>query len=144
MAVASILGATLGARQAHRLPTLLLRHIVSAHLLVVGVWMVIEGLAEAEHTFLQPNGWTRWALAIVVGFLIAAASATLGVAGGEMRMPALMYLFSVPVKPAGKISLIASIPTVAARAFTNRSLGHIPGRVLVLSLLVGPVQSLAY
>jgi len=76
-------------------------------------------------------------LAALVGFLIAAASGGLGVAGGEMRIPALMYLFAVPVKDAGTISLLASIPTVAAGAFTYRKLGHIPNRVVVLSLLVG-------
>ena len=48
-----------------------------------------------------------------------------------------MYLFAMPVKTAGTISLIASIPTVAAGAFTYRRLGHIPNRVLVLSLLMG-------
>jgi uncharacterized membrane protein YfcA len=54
-----------------------------------------------------------------------------------MRIPALMYLFAVPVKAAGTVSLIASIPTVAAGAFTYRKLGHIPNRVLVLSLVMG-------
>jgi uncharacterized membrane protein YfcA len=137
MAVASILGATIGARQAHRLPTLLLKRVVCVYLVVVGVWMVVEGLAEAEHSLLEPTGWLRWTLAAVVGFLIATASGALGVAGGEMRIPALMYLFAVPVKVAGTISLIASIPTVAAGAFTYQQLGHIPRRVLVLSLFMG-------
>jgi uncharacterized protein len=73
----------------------------------------------------------------VLGFVIAAASGALGVAGGEMRIPVLMYLFAVPVRTAGTISLLASIPTVAAGAFTYRRLGHIPNRVLVLSLLMG-------
>ena len=99
--------------------------------------MVVEGLAEAEHSLLQPSGWVRWALAVVVGFLIAAASGTLGVAGGEMRIPALLYLFSMPVKAAGTISLLASIPTVAAGALTYRRLGHVPRRVLVLATIMG-------
>lgn len=137
MAVASILGATIGARQAHRLSTPLLKRVVCLYLLLVGAWMVVEGLAEAEHSLVEPTGWFRWALSALVGFLIATASGALGVAGGEMRIPALMYLFAVPVKAAGTISLIASIPTVAAGAFTYRKLGHIPNRVLVLSLLMG-------
>jgi uncharacterized membrane protein YfcA len=137
MAVASILGATIGARQAHTLPTPFLKRVVCLYLLVVGAWMVVEGLAEAEHSLLEPTGWFRWTLAALVGFLIAAASGALGVAGGEMRIPALMYLFAVPVKASGTISLIASIPTVGAGAFTYRRLGHIPSRVMVLSLLMG-------
>ncbi len=137
MAVVSILGASIGAKHAHRLSTPLLKRVVCLYLLLVGVWMVVEGLAEAEHSLVEPMGWLRWTLAALVGSLIAAASGALGVAGGEMRIPALMYLFAVPVKAAGTISLIASIPTVAAGAFTYRKLGHIPNRVMVLSLLMG-------
>jgi uncharacterized membrane protein YfcA len=48
-----------------------------------------------------------------------------------------MNLFAVPVKAAGTISLIASIPTVAAGAVTYRKLGHIPNSVLALALPMG-------
>jgi uncharacterized membrane protein YfcA len=75
------LGATIGARQAHRLPTPLLKRVVCVYLLVVGVWMVVEGLAEAEHSLVEPAGWMRWTLAAVVGFVIAVASGALGVVG---------------------------------------------------------------
>jgi hypothetical protein len=137
MAALSLFGAVIGARQAHRLSTPLLKRIVCLYLLAVGVWMVVEGLAEVEHTLFEPEGWLRWTLAALIGFLIAVASGALGVAGGEMRIPALMYLFAMPVKVAGTVSLIASIPTVAAGAMTYRRLGHIPNRVLVLSLIMG-------
>jgi uncharacterized membrane protein YfcA len=137
MAAVSILGAVIGARQAHRLPIHLLKRVICVYLLAVGLWMVAEGFTQAEHSLVEPTGWFRWMLAALVGFLIAAASGALGVAGGEMRIPALMYLFAVPVKAAGTVSLIASIPTVAAGAFAYRRLGHIPDRVLVLSLIMG-------
>jgi uncharacterized membrane protein YfcA len=137
MAAVSLFGAILGARQAHRLSTPLLKRVVCVYLFAVGLWMVFEGLAAAEHTLLEPVGSARWLLAAVVGFLVAAASGALGVAGGEMRIPALMYLFAIPVKEAGTISLIASIPTVAAGAVTYRRLGHIPNRVLVISFFMG-------
>jgi uncharacterized membrane protein YfcA len=137
MAVASILGASIGARQAHRLSSPLLRRLLCVYLLVVGVWMVVEGLTHAQHVLLEPRGVLRWLLAGLVGFLVAVLSGALGVAGGEMRIPALMYLFAVPVKEAGTVSLLASIPTVAAGAFTYRRLGHLPNRVMALSLLMG-------
>jgi uncharacterized membrane protein YfcA len=137
MAIASVFGAAIGARQAHRLATPLLMRVVCAYLLVVGVWMIIEGLAEIEYSLVKPSGSLRWVLAALVGFLIAVASGALGVAGGELRIPALIYLFALPVKAAGTVSLIASIPTVGAGAFTYRKLGHVPTRVMVLSLLMG-------
>ncbi len=137
MAAFSVAGAVIGAGQAHRIASSALKKIVSIYLLAVGIWMVVEASLHAEHTLLEPVGPMRWILAAVVGFLIAGASGALGVAGGEMRIPALMYLFAMPVKAAGTISLIASIPTVAAGALTYRRLGHIPNRVLVLSVLMG-------
>jgi uncharacterized protein len=137
MAIVSILGAIIGARQAHRLSTRFLKRVICIYLLAVGIWMIAEGLAQAEHSRIDPKGWLRWTLAAMIGSAIAAASGALGVAGGEMRIPALIYLFAMPVKVAGTISLIASIPTVAAGAFTYRRLGHIPKSVLALSLLMG-------
>ncbi len=61
----------------------------------------------------------------------------LGVAGGEMRIPALLYLFGVPIVEAGTLSLAVSIPTVAAGAFTDRRLGGIPDSVVRVALLMG-------
>jgi uncharacterized membrane protein YfcA len=37
-----------------------------------------------------------------------------------------MYPFAMPIKAAGTISLLVSIPTVAAGALTYRRLGHVP------------------
>jgi uncharacterized membrane protein YfcA len=72
-----------------------------------------------------------------VSVAIAALSGALGVAGGEMRIPALLYLFGMPIKDAGTISLMVSIPTVAAGAVTYRRTGHIPNAVLLIALLMG-------
>jgi uncharacterized membrane protein YfcA len=137
MAAVSLLGATLGARQAHRFSTPLMKRFVCVYLFAVGLWMVIESITHAEQVLIEPRGPARWALAAFAGFLIASVSGVLGVAGGEMRIPALMYLFAVPIKDAGTISLLASIPTVAAGAVTSRCLGHIPDRVLAVAGLMG-------
>jgi uncharacterized membrane protein YfcA len=136
LVVASIIGSLFGARQAHWLPARPLKRIVLAYLLAVGVWMIIEAVTHAEVVLLNPEGVTRWVLAAGVGFLIAAVSSALGVAGGEMRIPALMYLFGYGVKEAGTISLLASIPTVGAGALVYRRMGHIPNRGLVVALFM--------
>lgn len=137
MGAASLLGAVIGARQAHRLSSPVLKKVVCIYLLIVGAWMVVEALARAEHTLLDPHGPARWVVAAMAGFAIAAVSGSLGVAGGEMRIPALMYLFAVPIKEAGTISLLVSIPTVAAGALTYRRLGHLPRKALAVALLMG-------
>lgn len=134
--VASVAGSLVGARQTHRLPPLPLKRVVLAYLLAVGVWMIVEAVTHAEVVLLNPAGMTRWTLAAAVGFVIAAVSGALGVAGGEMRIPALMYLFGYGVKEAGTISLLASIPTVGAGAVAYRHLGHLPNRALRVALFM--------
>jgi uncharacterized membrane protein YfcA len=80
--------------------------------------MVIEAVTHAEHILLESRRSARRAVAVLSDFLVAAASGVLGVAGSEMRIPALMYLFATSVREAGTNSLLASIPTVAAKAVT--------------------------
>lgn len=125
-----------GASQAHRLTSPILKKVVCTYLLVVGFWMVVEAFTRAEYSLLDPNGPARWVVAALVGFAIA-VSGSLGVAGGEMRIPALVYLFSVPIKDAGTISLLVSIPTVAAGALSYRRLGHLPYGALVVAITMG-------
>jgi uncharacterized membrane protein YfcA len=134
--MSSLFGAVLGARQAHKWSSPLLRKIVCIYLLVIGVWMMIEALLQTDHVLFNPEGTTKILLAAISGFAIAAVSAVLGVAGGEMRIPALMYLFAMPIKVAGTISLLVSIPTVGAGALTYRRLGYVPNRVLLIAILM--------
>jgi uncharacterized membrane protein YfcA len=134
--VTSLFGAVLGARQAHRWSSPLLRKIVCLYMLVVGAWMISEALSQTDHVLLSPQGITKILLAALCGLAIAAVSAALGVAGGEMRIPALMYLFAMPITAAGTISLLVSIPTVAAGALTYRRLGHVPNRVLLIAIVM--------
>jgi len=98
--------------------------------------MIVEAVTHAEFVLINPDGMARWVLAALVGFLIAAISSSLGVAGGEMRIPALMYLFGYGVKEAGTISLLASLPTVGAGAVAYRRMGHIPNLALAVALLM--------
>jgi uncharacterized membrane protein YfcA len=133
---ASLLGAVLGARQAHRWSSPLLRKIVCLYMLVVGAWMISEALSQTDHVLLNPQETTKILLAALCGLVIAAVSAVLGVAGGEMRIPLLMYLFAMPIQAAGTISLMVSIPTVGAGALTYRRLGHVPNRVLLIAIVM--------
>lgn len=137
MAVSSLVGAWVGVTFASRVPVKPLKVFVIAYLLVVGIWMIVEAFLHVDHALLHPTGVTRVVVAAVTGLAIAVISGSLGVAGGEMRIPALMYLFAMPIKQAGTISLIVSIPTVAASAIAYRRLGHIPNRVLAVAAIMG-------
>lgn len=137
MGVVSLAGAAIGVLQRERMPVRPLKIIVCVYLIVVGLWMLYEALTHVEHVLLEPTGMVRWSLAALSAFAIAAVSGVLGVAGGEMRIPALLYLFGVPIVEAGTLSLAVSIPTVAAGAFTDRRRGGIPNSSLRVAVLMG-------
>jgi uncharacterized membrane protein YfcA len=137
MGIVSLVGASIGVRGREWMPVRPLKIVVCAYLLIVGVWMLYESVAGGEHVLLQPTGFGRWTLAAGIAFCIAVASGVLGVAGGEMRIPALMYLFGVPVVEAGTLSLAVSVPTVVAGAFIDRRLGGIPNSVIRLAVVMG-------
>jgi uncharacterized protein len=120
MGVVSVVGAAFGVAGREGMADRPLRIIFCLYLVIVGMWMLYESFTASEHILLHPTGFARWTLAAVTGFIIAVVSGVLGVAGGEMRIPALMNLFGVPVVEAGTLSLAVSVPTVAAGAFTDR------------------------
>lgn len=137
MGAVSLVGAALGVLGRRRIPVPPLKWIVCVYLLAVGLWMIYEAIAHVEHVLLDPSGLARWLLGAGVAFVIAVASGVLGVAGGEMRIPALLYLFALPIREAGTLSLAVSVPTVAAGALTDRRLGHIPNPALFVALVMG-------
>jgi uncharacterized membrane protein YfcA len=137
MGVVSLVGAAMGVLGRKKMPVHPLRVIFCAYLIVAGLWMLYESIAHVEHVLLEPTGMLRWTLAAVIAFVIAIASGVLGIAGGEMRIPALLYLFGVPIVEAGTLSLAVSIPTVAAGAFVDHRLGGIPRSAMRIAIVMG-------
>lgn len=57
------------------------------------------------------------------GLLIGLVSSLLGVAGGELIIPTLVFAFGVDIRVAGTASLLISLPTVAVGVLRHRRLG---------------------
>ena len=72
-------------------------------------------------TGLPLTGVSRALLAVVCGVGIGVVSSLLGVAGGELIIPTLLFLFGIDVKPAGTLSLLISIPTVMVGLWRQRA-----------------------
>jgi uncharacterized membrane protein YfcA len=137
MGSVSVIGAGIGVLGRERLPQRPLKAAVCGYLFIIGLWMLYESIAHIEHVLFEPTGMTRWVLAGLIAFPIAIVSGVLGVAGGEMRIPALLYVFGMPIKAAGTFSLMISIPTVAAGALTDRRLGGLPNAAVRIGVLMG-------
>ena len=70
---------------------------------------------------MSTEGVSRVLLAVVCGTGIGVVSSLLGVAGGELIIPTLIFLFGIDVKPAGTLSLLISIPTVLVGLWRQRA-----------------------
>src|SRR5918995_790318 len=65
----------------------------------------------------------RLVAAMIFGVGIGLVSSLLGVAGGELIIPTLVFAFGAGIKTAGTASLLVSLPTVAVGVLRHRRLG---------------------
>jgi uncharacterized protein len=136
-------GAYLGSAWVARLPDVGLRRLVRGLLFLIGVLLLIES-GLAWHTSGLPLGVPGLvAVGLVAGGLIGAVSTLLGVAGGELIIPTLVFAFGADVKAAGTLSLLISIPTLVIglwRHHANRT-GGLRGDVgtLVVPMAAGSI-----
>lgn len=153
----SLFGAWLGATWAVRMRSEALYRVLAFLLVVIAAVLVFTHAAGVD-----PSGidGTRQVLAgIAAGVAIGVIAALLGVAGGELLIPAFVLLYGVDIKIAGSLALAVSLPTMLvafARYSRDRSfevltdhrrfllamgLGSVLG-VLVGSLLLNVVPGL--
>ena len=76
--------------------------------------------------------------ALLFGLAIGLVSSLLGVAGGELIIPTLLFAFGADVKTAGTASLLISLPTVAVGAVRHARLKAFDER-LDLTQTVAPM-----
>lgn len=131
------LGAYAGVDLLKRISPRALRRAVFVLLLTLGLLMMAEAIVS-----FNPVGVFREAVAVRVvaglisGFLIGAISAVLGVAGGEMIIPTLLLGFGSPIKAAGSLSQMVSIPTVATSLVRHYRAGRLSNREIAMGLVL--------
>lgn len=119
-----------GALMAGRLSNEQLERAILVLLVLIGVALIIESFLPQTIPALLPSTliW-RIPAGILFGLAIGLVSSLLGVAGGEVIIPTLIFAFGADIKTAGTASLLVSLPTVfvglvnyASRgAFSDRS-----------------------
>jgi uncharacterized membrane protein YfcA len=107
--VAAFIGATLGTY----LSKTQLERLILGLLVGIGCALLVEGFLPQEGPGFLPLA-TAWRLGAGIGFglLIGLVSSLLGVAGGELIIPTLVFAFGANIKTAGTASLLISLPTV--------------------------------
>lgn len=139
----SMLGAWLGASYASRISIAQLDRWVFFLLVGIGVLLIVEGSLPWQAGGVPWGLGGRLLLAALVGVGIGLVSSLLGVAGGELIIPTLVFLFGADIKIAGTASVLVSLPTVLVGLARYARLGAFEERsdlgTLVLPMGVGSI-----
>ena len=110
----AVVAAVAGTALFGRLSEARLERTILVLLLVIGVALISEGFLPRAERALLPDAVSVWIVAgVVFGLGIGFVSSLLGVAGGEVIIPTLVFAYGVDIKTAGTASLLISLPTVA-------------------------------
>ena len=131
--ITAVLGATLGARMTQRVSALALRRMFGIFLLVVAIRLFIPGGANSSGEAIHPDLLAQnplitagqGVLGLVAGFL----SGLLGIGGGQVLTPGMVFLFDIPQKLAQGISIAFIVPTAISGALTHYRRGNVDTKV---------------
>lgn len=156
--VGTVIGAWLGAGWATKMATKLLYRVLAALLVLIAIALVWSHLGTVGSLGL--TGPTQVVAGVAAGVGIGVVAALMGVAGGELLIPAIVLLYAVDIKLAGSLSLAVSLPTMLVafarysrdqsfsvlrrhgRFLVSMGLGSLAG-VLIGGLLLGVVPEAA-
>lgn len=99
---------------------------VRALLAMIGVLLLTEAFVPWGSGGLVTAPIAQSSAGVVAGVSIGIASSLLGVAGGELIIPTLVFGFGVDIKAAGTASLMISVPTVLMGLWRQVSAGLRP------------------
>lgn len=108
----SLAGAWIAAGWATRWQGRTLQRVIALLLLLIAAALLLGH--EPGASALALRGIALWLAGVVAGFAIGVVASLLGVAGGELLIPALVLLFGIELKLAGSVSLAISLPTMLA------------------------------
>lgn len=144
MVAGSMVAAFFAVGWAARLSLAAFTRIVMVALLAIGVLLLVESFAPVTSRGLFDSASSIGRVAaFAAGLAIGLFSSMLGVAGGELIIPTLIYGFGFDVRLAGSASLVISIPTVlvgiARYARLNAYADRADLRLTVAPMAVGSV-----
>jgi uncharacterized protein len=106
----SLVGAWVGATWATRMRSATLYKVLAALLILIAAALALSHFGPLNPLTLGTG--PRIVVGVLAGFGIGMVAAIMGVAGGELLIPAIVLLFAVDIKIAGSLSLAVSLPTM--------------------------------
>lgn len=115
LAVGGVASAFYGARFVSAIKSEHLIKIISALLAALGVLILFEVAYPFQHAQVIPTGAAfHFGVGFALGVIIGLVSSILGVAGGELLIPTMMFIFGADIKTAGTASIVISICVVTS------------------------------
>lgn len=135
----AVITAFFGVAIAGKLSNEQLERIILVLLVLIGIALIVEGFLPQQIPALLPSvlSW-RILAGILFGLAIGLVSSLLGVAGGEVIIPTLIFAFGADIKTAGTASLLVSLPTVLVGVIKYASRGAFVDRT-ALSNIIAPM-----
>jgi uncharacterized protein len=137
LGLGAIVGAYAGVSGLSRLSPAVLRRAVFALLMALGLVMIAESVVTFVPLGVLPHAaLARVFSGLALGLAVGVISGLLGVAGGEVIIPTLILGFGAPIKAAGSLSQMVSIPTVLTGFVRHYRAGATNDREIVLRLIM--------
>jgi uncharacterized membrane protein YfcA len=108
--VGSLLGAWAGATWATRMQSRSLYRVLAVLLILIAAALLLTHGGDLRP--LGISGSWQAAAGVAAGFCIGVVAALMGIAGGELLIPAIVLLYAIDIKIAGSLSLAVSLPTM--------------------------------
>lgn len=129
LGVGGIAGARWSANLLTRISDHRLERSVAVLLAAVGVILILEAFLTANPAGLMPREPVALAASgLILGLVIGVVAALLGVAGGELLIPTLLFVYGADIRTAGTATLMISIVTVASGLWRYGRLDALPDR----------------
>jgi uncharacterized protein len=110
-------------------------------LAAIGLMLLIEVAFPFQAIQLSSDWPTHLVIGFAIGAVVGVVSSLLGVAGGELLIPSLMFVFDTDIRTAGTASIVISLAIVAVGIWRYHRMNAVPkGRGvhrIALSMSVG-------
>ena len=127
LASGGIVSAALGTRVVKALSTKRFVQLIACLLAVIGGLLMLEAFSQFQPaSFLPANQLIHFSVGFALGVGIGLVSSVLGVAGGELLIPTLLFIFGADIRTAGSASLLISVGFVLAGLWHYWRAGAIP------------------
>jgi uncharacterized membrane protein YfcA len=135
LGVGGMTAAWFAARLLVRISDHRLERAIAVLLMAIGVLLVGERFLPAGLPALVPaESGAQIVAGVLLGLCIGTAATFFGVAGGELLIPTLIFVFGADIHTAGSAVLFVSIPTVCIGLFRYSRMGMLPARSTLLRI----------